>query len=75
MRQNDRTMKDISLAAFAVVALALAIGLVFFAVYPRVEPSAELAGLFVFLAWVLRWAGARLWSLVRKRQPGDGAQS
>jgi len=31
----------------------LALALAFFAVYPRVEPSTELSGLFVFLAVVL----------------------
>jgi uncharacterized membrane protein (DUF4010 family) len=66
-------MKDMSLAVFAVIALALVIGLVFFAVYPRIEPTAELAGLFVFIAGLLRWVGARLWALLRKRQPGSGA--
>jgi hypothetical protein len=66
-------MKDMSLAVLAVVALALAIGLVFFQIYPRVEPSAELAGLFVFLALVLRWVFTRLWSLRRKRPIDDGA--
>lgn len=67
-------MKEMSLAMFAVIALAMAIGLVFFAVYPRIEPSAELAGLFVFLAFLLRWVGTRLWTLLRKRQPGSGTQ-
>ncbi len=65
-------MKDMSLSIAAVIGIALVLGLAFHRAYPRVEPSAELAGLFVFVAAVLRLVVARLWAWWRQRaaQPG-----
>lgn len=60
-------MKDLTLSALAVIALALAVGLGFYAMYPRVEPSGELTGLFVFVAVVLRLLLARAWAWWRGR--------
>lgn len=59
-------MKDLTLSAVAVVALALALGLGFHWVYPRVELTAELAGLFGFVALLLRLVLGKLWSLRQK---------
>jgi hypothetical protein len=67
-------MKDLSLSVAAVIGLALLLGLGFHAAYPRVEPSPELAGLFVFVATLLRWALARAWQWWRQRKaapPGE----
>ena len=46
-------MKELTLSTAGVLALALGIGLTFHWLYPRVEPSGELAGLFAFVAAVL----------------------
>lgn len=59
-------MKEWTLSALAVALMALLIGLLFHWVYPSVEPSTELAGLFGFLALLLRVAGGRLASLWRR---------
>ena len=63
-------MKDLSLSVFGVLALALALGLLFRWLYPQVELTAELAALFAFVAVLLRLVGARLWAL-RHKQPAD----
>ena len=62
-------MKDLTLSFVSVVAIALALGLVFHWVYPLVDLTGELAGLFVFVALVLRLAGAKLWALRQRPQP------
>lgn len=62
-------MKDFTSAAVAVLALAISIGLGFYWVYPHVEPSSELAGLFVFIAIALRQVVVWGWSLRRKPRP------
>ena len=59
-------MKDLTLSAVAVVALALALGLGFHWVYPRVELTAELAGLFGFVALLMKLVLGKLWSLRQK---------
>ncbi|MDO9094108.1 MAG: hypothetical protein Q7U99_15895 [Rubrivivax sp.] len=64
------TLKDLSLSVVvSVLLLALGIGLVFHWVYPRVEPSNELAGLFFLVAVVLRLTLARLLAWRRKAPP------
>lgn len=72
-------MKDLTLSAVAVIALALLIGLGFHGLYPRVEPSAELAGLFVFVAFVLRLLAAKVWAGVsawrRRARPAPGTEA
>ena len=62
-------MKDFTLSSVGVVALALVLGLAFHGLYPRVQPSGELAGLFVFVALVARLLLGRLWALLRKVPP------
>jgi hypothetical protein len=59
-------MKDWTLSAVAITLLALGIGLLFHTLYPTVEPSAELAGLFSFVALVLRLLAAKLTALFRR---------
>lgn len=63
-------MKDLTLSAAAVILIAVVLGLLFHAVYPRVEPSAELAGLFVFLAAVVRLLLGKAWAAWRSRRAG-----
>jgi cobalamin synthase len=62
-------MKDLTLSIVGVLALALAIGLAFHWLYPLVDPSANLAALFVFVAVVLRLVGSKLWALTHKARP------
>jgi hypothetical protein len=65
-------MKDLTASAAAVFLLALLIGVVFHWVYPTVEPSAELAGLFGFVALVLRLLAVKIAGLLRRpRAPGE----
>lgn len=65
-------MKDLTLSFAGVLALALGIGLVFHWVYPLVDPSGELAGLFVLVALLLKLVFSKLWSLLNKpRTPAD----
>jgi hypothetical protein len=65
-------MKDMTLSLVGVLAIALVIGLAFRWVYPGVELTGELAGLFVFVALVLKLVLSKLWSLWRKpRAPAD----
>ena len=59
-------MKDLTLSVVAVIGLALAMGLAFHWVYPQVELSSELAGLFVFVALVIKLLLGRLSTLLRK---------
>jgi hypothetical protein len=65
-------MKDLTLSVVGVLALALGIGLGFHWLYPRVDLTNELAGLFVFVALVLKLVFSKLWSLLQKpRIPTD----
>ncbi len=59
-------MKDLSLSVVAVLLLALGIGLTFQWLYPQVALTSELAGLFVFIAVVLKLVLSKLWSLRSK---------
>lgn len=59
-------MKGLTLSVVAVVALALGIGLAFHWIYPRVDVTPELAGLFVFVAVAIKLAFSKLWSLREK---------
>ncbi len=61
-------MKDLTLSVVGVLAIALGIGLGFHWLYPRVEPTTELAGLFVLVALVLKLVVSKAWSL-RRKQP------
>lgn len=62
-------MKDLSLSVAGVLMLALGIGLAFHWLYPRVEPSGELAGLFAFVAALLWLLVVKGWALLRKPSP------
>ncbi len=62
-------VKDFTLSVVGVVFLALGIGLTFHWLYPRVELSAELAGLFGFIALLIRLVLARGWALLHKPRP------
>lgn len=62
--------KDLGSSLAGVAALALLIGLVFAWLYPQVELTPELGGLFVLIALPLRWACGRLWALLRPTKAG-----
>ena len=67
-------MKDLTLSIAATLALALAlgIGLAFHWLYPLVNLSSELAGLFVFVAVLLKLVFSKLCALLQKpRAPAD----
>ena len=65
-------MKDLTLSVVGVIALAVCIGLGFHWLYPRVELTNELAGLFVFAAVVLKLVVSKLWSPRQKlKVPAD----
>jgi hypothetical protein len=59
-------MKDLTLSIVGVLVIALGIGLAFHWLYPLVDMTSELAGLFVFVAVALKLAFSRLWSLRQK---------
>jgi hypothetical protein len=65
-------MKDLTLSVVVVVALALGIGLGFHWLYPRVDLTNELAGLFVFVAVVLKLVFSKLWSLRQRSRAEAG---
>jgi hypothetical protein len=65
-RFPEPPVKELTLSAAAVTLLALAIGLLFHWIYPMVEPSAELAGLFSFVALVLRLLAGKLTAQLRR---------
>lgn len=62
-------MKDLAVSAVVVLALALVIGLAFRWLYPLVALTSELAGLFVFVALLLKFVFSKLWSLRNKPRP------
>lgn len=69
-------LKELTLATVVgVLALALLIGLVFRWVYPLVELTAELAGLFVLVALALKLLLGRLWSLLHRPRPPADAEA
>lgn len=61
--------KDLGSSLAGVAVLALLIGLLFAWLYPQVELTPELGGLFLLIALPLRWAGARLWGWLRPAPP------
>jgi hypothetical protein len=65
-------MKDLTLSVVGVLAIALGIGLAFHWLYPRVDMTSELAGLFVFVAIALKLGISKVLSLRQKpRTEGD----
>ena len=65
-------MKDLTLSIAATLALALGIGHAFHWLYPLVNLSSELAGLFVFVAVLLKLVFSKLCALLQKpRAPAD----
>jgi hypothetical protein len=69
--RRGTAMKDLTLSVVIVLMIALGIGLAFHWLYPRVDITAQLAGLFVFVAVALKLTFAKLWSLLHK----PGAQA
>jgi hypothetical protein len=67
-------MKDLTLSVVAVLALALVIGLAFHWLYPSVNLTSELSGLFVFVAVLLKLVFAKLWSLRKKPHTSADAE-
>lgn len=61
--QSLAVWKDLTLSIIAVVVLALGFGFVFSWLYPNVDLTAELGGLFLLMALLLRFVGARLRAL------------
>lgn len=61
--------KDLTLSVAAVVALALGLGFVFRWVYPNVDLTAELGGVFLLVALVLRLVVTRLRALFTRSPP------
>jgi hypothetical protein len=59
-------MKDLTLSVVGVLVLALGISLAFHWIYPRVNLTSELFGLFVFVAVALKLGLSKLWSLRQK---------
>lgn len=59
--------KDLTLSIVAVVVLALGFGLAFRWLYPDVDLTAELGGLFLLMALLLRFVVARLRALFQRR--------
>jgi hypothetical protein len=59
-------MKDLSLSIVGVLLIALAIALAFHWIYPLVDVGANLAGLFVFVAVVIKLSLAWLWKATHK---------
>lgn len=55
--------KDLTLSVAAVVALALGLGFAFRWLYPNVDLTAELGGLFLLVALLLRLVAMRLRAL------------
>ena len=62
-------MKDLSLSVVGVLAIALALGLAFHWLYPLVDIGANLAGLLVFVAVVLKLALGKAWAALHKAKP------
>lgn len=56
-------MKDLTLSVVGVLAIALCLGLGFQWLYPNVELTDKLAGLFVFMAVVLKLVFSKVWAL------------
>jgi hypothetical protein len=72
--REGAAMKDLTLSVVGVLALALAMGLAFHWLYPLVEVGANLAGLFVFVALVLKLALARIWTSLHKPRTAPGGE-
>jgi hypothetical protein len=67
-------MKDLTLNIVVVLVIALVLGLAFRLLYPRVDLTAQLFGLLVFVAVVLKLAIAWLWSLRKPAKPTKAAE-
>jgi hypothetical protein len=64
-------MKELTLSVVVILAIALGFGLVFRWIYPRVDLTPELAGLFVFVAVALKLVVSKLWSRRKPRLETD----
>jgi hypothetical protein len=67
-------MKDLTLNIVVVLVIALVLGLAFRLLYPRVDLTAQLFGLLVFIAVVLKLAIGWLWSLRKPGKPMKAAE-
>jgi hypothetical protein len=56
-------MKNWMPSVVVVIVIALALGLAFHQLYPRVDLTSELYALFVFVAVAMKLAVSKLWSL------------
>lgn len=63
-----------TLSIVGILALALGIGLLFHWLYPLVNLTSELMGLFVFVAVTLKLLLGKLWSLRQKPSAPVGAE-
>jgi hypothetical protein len=68
-------IKDFSLSVAGVLALALGMALAFHWTYPDVDIGTNLAGLFVFVALVMRLAIGKLWAATHKPRPLPSAET
>ena len=68
-------IKDFSLSVAGVLALALAMALAFQWTYPDVDIGTNLAGLFVFVALVLKLTIGKLWAVTHKPRPVASAET
>jgi hypothetical protein len=68
-------MKDLTFFVVAILALALVLALTFRWLYPHVELTPELTGLFIFAALVLKMAFSWLWSLRKKSHAPTGKKA
>ena len=66
MPRAGAPMKDLTLSVVGVLALALALALAFHWLYPLVDIGANLAGLLVFVALVLKLAFGKAWAALHK---------
>jgi hypothetical protein len=68
-------VKEWTISAAVIALLALAIGLLFHWIYPTVELTMELAGLFGFIALFLRLIAGRLAAWVRRPRTPTGPET
>ena len=62
-------MKDLTLSVVGVLLIALSLALAFHWLYPLVDVGANLAGLFVFVALVIKLAFGWIWKATHKPIP------
>lgn len=68
-------IKDFSLSVAGVLLLALGMALAFHWTYPDVDIGSNLAGLFVFVALVIRLVIGKVWAVTHKPRPLPNAET